>query len=129
MRYHAPCRCSLVPEMPTISPATWDAYQTARTRDQFEDIVENFTVLDERTRPENDRITVLLELPHLKDYGRDPVVQLVYGCRFPVQVGDLVRCPPTPLYSKWTTGQVVSLDGGQYRGPVKQVKPTKEGTP
>lgn len=83
------------------------------------------TVIDERTRPENDRITVLLDLPHLKKYGRESTRELVYGCSFPVAVGDQVRCPPTPLYSKWTTGVVTALSGRQYRGRVKYVRKIK----
>lgn len=120
MNRHAPCLCSIVPSV------DWDTALDRTLDSQFEDIVQNFMVLDERTAPEDGRITVLLDLPHLKDYGRPTTVTLVYGCQFPVAVGDLVRCPPTPRYSKWTTGQVVALDGGQYRGPVKQVKPIKE---
>ena len=94
-------------------------------KDQFDEIVKNLTILDERSKPDDGRITVLLNLPHLKSFGIDPVVTLVYGCNFPVAVGDLVRCPPTPRYGKWTTGQVIALNGGSYKGPVKFVKPIK----
>lgn len=72
--------------------------------------------------PEKGRITVLVTFPHLAKYGHETTRELVYGCRFEVAVGDLVKCPPTRLYSRWTTGMVVALDGKGYRGPVKQVR-------
>lgn len=87
------------------------------------------TVVDERTVPERNRITVLLDLPHLEKYGHQRTRELVYGCNFPVAVGDQVLCPPTPLCSKWTTGVVTALDGGQYRGRVKHVRKIKNDQP
>lgn len=80
------------------------------------------TVVDERTVPEKNRISVLLDLPHLEKYGHQRTHELVYGCNFAVVVGDQVLCPPTPLYSKWTTGVVTALDGGRFRGRVKHVR-------
>lgn len=104
---------------------------------QFEGIAKNFTVIDLSTAriPDRNRITVMLELPHLKKYGREPTLELVYGCNFAVAVGDLVSCPPTPYKSSWTTGMVVALDGGSYKGPVKHVRkirtppPSESGDP
>jgi len=90
----------------------------------FDEIVASLglTAPDERTRPEHDRITVLLDLPHLRRYGHEPTRELVYGCSFPVKVGDLVSCPPTPLHRAWTTGVVVALTGNGYKGRVKYVR-------
>ena len=65
-------------------------------------------------------IVVLVELPQVEDFFS---AELTYGCRFPVTVGDKVNCPPMPLWPKWQTGIVVSLDGGSYHGPVKYVQP------
>lgn len=80
---------------------------------QFREIVK---------RLRRSRITVLLELPHLKRYNRDPVVELTYGCNFAVDIGDRVLCPPTPRYRAWTTGVVMALHGSGYKGRVKYVK-------
>jgi hypothetical protein len=88
----------------------------------------SFTI-DERAVPEKNRISVLLDLPHLEKYGHQRTRELVYGCNFPVAVGDQVLCPPTPLCSKWTTGVVTGLDGGQYRGRVKHVRKIKNDQP
>lgn len=66
---------------------------------QFQSIAKNFAVIDTGTAqmPKKHRITVMLDLPHLKKYGREPTRELVYGCNFAVAVGDLVSCPPTPV--------------------------------
>lgn len=82
------------------------------------------TVVDQdlRTAPEEGRITVLVDLPHLPKYGHQSTRELVYGCSFAVKVGDMVKCPPTPLYSQWSTGVVMALDGRGYAGPVKFVQ-------
>lgn len=69
------------------------------------------------------RITVMLNLPYLKDYGMPEIIYPVYGCSFTVEIGDSVLCPPTPRGDgSWNTGLVVALDGGGYAGPVKYVK-------
>src|SRR4051794_37274845 len=83
------------------------------TDKQFEEIARNFTVIDLETArlPDNNRISVMLDLPHLKQYGHESTRELVYGCNFAVAVGDLVSCPPTPHNSVWTTGMVVALHG------------------
>lgn len=102
------------------------------TDQQFEEIARNFTVIDLTTArvPEKNRITVLLDLPQLARFGRETTLELVYGCNFAVSVGELVSCPPTPHNNTWTTGVVVALDGGQYRGRVKNVRKIKpEPTP
>lgn len=99
---------------------------------QFQSIAKNFAVIDTGTAqmPKKHRITVMLDLPHLKKYGRNPTRELVYGCNFAVAVGDLVSCPPTPRgKNAWTTAMVVALDGGHYRGAVKyvrKIRPTKK---
>lgn len=97
----------------------------------FDAIVGNLTltVIDKRAVPGKNRITVLLDLPHLEKYGHQRTRELVYGCNFPVAVGDQVLCPPTPLYSKWTTGVITALDGRQYRGRVKYVRKIKKVQP
>jgi hypothetical protein len=99
---------------------------------QFEEIAKNFTVIELSTAkvPEKNRITVLLDLPQLARLGRETTLELVYGCNFAVAPGDLVSCPPTPYKDSWTTGVVVALDGGKYRGRVKHVRKIKpEPTP
>lgn len=68
------------------------------------------------------RILVEAYLPHVADYGHDPNVSLVYSWPGgPLAVGDLVKCPPTPLGGSTFTGIVTSLDasGHPYKGPVK----------
>lgn len=94
----------------------------------FHDIVDGLVAQDlgSSTLPEDARILVLLDLPHLANYGRGTTAELVYGCTFPVAVGDTVLCPPTPRGpSTWTVGVVVSLDGvTYYTGPVKYVRKT-----
>lgn len=70
------------------------------------------------------RITVMLHLPYLKDYGMPTTIEPVYGCKFPVKVGDSVLCPPTPRGDgSWNVGMVIALDGKGYDGPVKYVRP------
>ncbi|MFJ2662630.1 hypothetical protein [Arthrobacter koreensis] len=105
-----------------------EAAPTPDIDQQFEEITKNFTVIDLSTArmPDKNRITVMLDLPHLKKYGRNPTKELVYGCNFKVAVGDLVSCPPTPRNGKWTTGIVVALNGNGYRGPAKNVRKIKK---
>lgn len=113
--------------MSTLAPPQ-PAAPLADLDQQFAAIAQNFTVVDTSAAqmPKKHRITVMLDLPHLKKYGREPTRELVYGCSFKVAVGDLVSCPPTPRgKNKWTTGIVVALDGGHYRGPVKFVRKLK----
>lgn len=71
---------------------------------------------------EDDRITVMVSLPYIKKGS--PLI-LVYGCKFTVDIGQTVLCPPTPKGppGQWFTGMVIALDGGDYKGPVKYVKP------
>jgi hypothetical protein len=114
----------LAPERPAVPDAETDK--------QFEEIAKNFTVIELSTAkvPEKNRITVLLDLPQLAQFGRETTLELVYGCNFAVAVGELVSCPPTPYKASWTTGVVVALDGGHYRGRVKHVRKIKpEPTP
>lgn len=107
------------------------ARPASETDKQFEEIAKNFAVIDLSTAqmPDKNRITVMLDLPHMKKYGREPTLELVYGCNFAVSIGDLVSCPPTPRKSSWTTGMVVALDGGNYKGRVKHVKKLRNSTP
>lgn len=79
--------------------------------------------LMESVEGQSDRITVMVHLPYLKEYGKPQTLELVYGCRFPVAVGSSVLCPPTPRGDgSWVNGVVVSLDGSGYDGPVKYVR-------
>lgn len=97
---------------------------------QFDAVVGSLEIVkpDARNKPKHDRITVMVELPHLKRYGHQPTREMTYGCSFPVQVGDLVRCPPTPLYGHWTTGVVTALEANGYCGRVKYVRKIKDST-
>jgi hypothetical protein len=96
--------------------------------ERFAQIVSALDVIeaDERTRPDDDRITVLLDLPHLADFGHSTTNEFTYGCRFPVKEGDVVECPPTPRGKGWTRGIVTALHANGYRGPVKYVRQIKE---
>jgi hypothetical protein len=71
------------------------------------------------------RIIVQAYLPHMADYGMDPMRDLVYvnGTGEQLAVGDLVLCPPTPKRSTTFEAIVVSLDGSQhpYKGPCKSI--------
>lgn len=97
---------------------------------QFDAVAGTLEIVetDLRIKPKHDRITVMLDLPHLKRYGHQTTRELTYGCSFPVQVGDVVRCPPTPLYGHWTTGVVTALEANGYRGRVKYVRKIKESS-
>lgn len=73
--------------------------------------------------PENNRIVVQVNMEHVATYGhKDTLMELTYGCDFPVRVGDVVSCPPSPCWSKWRAGLVIAL-GSTYKGPVKYVEP------
>lgn len=81
---------------------------------------------DERAaRPDRVFVTVRVVMPHVKKYGKDPVMELTYGCTSPLEVGDTVLCPPTRVHPSWTRGTVVSLHDNGYRGRVKYVKPLR----
>lgn len=73
--------------------------------------------------PPDRRVTVLVNMKHLRNYGRGPVCKLTYGCDFPVAVGDTVAVPPTRLNAIWTEGTVIALEADGYSGPVRYVKP------
>lgn len=78
---------------------------------------------DVRRTPGNDRIRVLIKLPHRRQYGHDSnTLEITYGCAFEVAVGDLVRCPPTPRHDQWSTGLVIGLHDGGHHGTVKYVQ-------
>ena len=91
----------------------------------FNDIVEGFDLIGQtvETIPEDGRITDMVEMSHLQRYGRETTRELVYGCTFPVKLGDEVLCPPAPRGDgKWAVGVVVALDGKGYKGPVRHVR-------
>lgn len=80
--------------------------------------------LPDKRVPATRRITVLVNMRHLVNFGRNPRRRLTYGCKFPVAVGDQVRIPPSPQNAQWTDGTVVSMSGDpDYTGPVKYVRP------
>lgn len=94
---------------------------------RFEEITRGVNLVSpsEKERPADDRIVVLIEFPHVGKFGHETTRELVYGCSFPVEVGDLVSCPPTRLHPKRTTGVVTALGSNGYRGPVKYVRKAK----
>ena len=107
----------VAPEIPTAVP-NWVAIENA-----IDDLEEMF-VYDEEAEAAKERILVMAHLPHLKDYGHDPNRELVYRwAGGPIEVGDLVECPPTPLRPKPFTAIVTSLDASRhpYKGPVKTI--------
>lgn len=70
------------------------------------------------------RVVVQAYLKHVKRYGHDPSLDLVY--RWPggaLAVGDLVLCPKTPMGPGPFVAMVVSLNGDDhpYKGPVKTI--------
>lgn len=76
-------------------------------------------------KPNVKRITVFAYLPHLKKFGWEPHRQMAYDCDFPVSIGDVVRCPPTPKYNHHFYGLVVDLVSN-YDGPAKFVSKPSE---
>lgn len=100
----------------------------AETRKSFDEIVAGVAAPSEAAAPrnapkQNRYITVLVNMPHVKKYGKGPTMSLTYGCSFVVVVGDHVLCPPTRLNPKWTRGIVTDLEANGYRGRVKYVAP------
>jgi len=74
--------------------------------------------------PKDDRVVVLVDMPHVAQWGRETTMELVYRAPFEVAVGDAVVCPPSPLsQGQEFTGVVVSLDARAhpYKGPVRDV--------
>lgn len=79
--------------------------------------------LPDKRVPDEGRVTVLVNMRHLRNYGREPLTRLTYGCKFAVAVGDQVRIPPSPQNQQWIDGTVVALEGDGYDGPVKNIRP------
>lgn len=52
-------------------------------------------------RPSHVLVTVRVVMPHVKQYSRDAVMDLVYACSSSVEVGQRVLCPPTPRHDRW----------------------------
>ena len=97
----------------------WGLNQTTTIDAQFDAIVAGFTAEQDQPDPEQ-RIVVLVELPQAAE---PTMAELTYGCRFPVQLGDKVNCPPMPRWPKWQVGIVVRLGDNGYKGRVKYVTP------
>lgn len=66
------------------------------------------------------RITVLISF--LGCLGQHRTLELTYGCRFEVAIGDAGHCLPTAYCSNWTVGMGAALNGTGYRGQVKYVE-------
>ena len=86
----------------------------ARTRTQqhvavFAPAASPQAVLDKREQGHH-LVTVRVDMPHLRKYGRSSVVTLAYGATFDVKAGDAVMCPPTRLNKQWTKGTVIAVD-------------------
>lgn len=63
---------------------------------------------------EEQRVIVMIQHPKM------PMpMESVYGCRFPVQAGDSVLCPPAPLHPEPFVGVVVGFGDNGYTGPLK----------
>ena len=74
--------------------------------------------------PKDDRVVVLVDMPHVAQWGRETTMELVYRAPFEVAVGDAVVCPPAPLSrGEEFTGVIVSLDARThpYQGSVKNL--------
>jgi len=73
-------------------------------------------------------VTVRVDMPHLKKYGRPSVATLAYGATFDVKPGDMVMCPPTRLNKTWTKGTVIAVDelaSSDWTGRLKYVAKPK----
>jgi hypothetical protein len=88
--------------------------------------VETIGLEQIETSPNDERIIVLVDMPHLAEWGYDTSRELVYRYRLPdpIAVGDAVVCPPSPLSrGEEFTGIVLSLDASAhpYKGPARDV--------
>jgi hypothetical protein len=104
------------------------AVLAAKMQKSFDKIVADMAAPTAKAAPQSVKaakrhITVRVTMPHVKKYGKQPVMTLTYACTFVVTVGEKVLCPPTRLNPKWTTGVVTDLEANGYRGPVKYVAP------
>ena len=81
------------------------------------------TTSPKKQNPNRAFITVEVKMPHVKEYGQNPVMRLAYGCNFAneISVGSKVLVPPSRLNNKWLVGTVVSFDTGGYNGPIRYV--------
>ena len=95
----------------------WDL-DTIDLGTEFDVLIASLTA-EQVPEPEQ-RIVVLVELPQADE---PTMVELTYGCRFLVQPGDRVNCPPMPRWPKWQVGIVVRLGDNGYTGRVKYVEP------
>lgn len=63
---------------------------------------------------EEKRVIVLIQ------HDRMPrPAECTYGCRFPVEPGDSVLCPPSRLSPQPFVGIVMATDASNYTGPLK----------
>ncbi|MGO1406219.1 MAG: hypothetical protein ACTHZ9_12280 [Leucobacter sp.] len=83
-------------------------------------------------RPSHVLVTVRVVMPHVKQYSRDAVMDLVYACSSSVEVGQRVLCPPTPRHDRWQKGTVIAVHNDPaaagYAGRVKYIKPLPRTT-
>lgn len=69
------------------------------------------------------RIQVVVNMAHLIQYGHSPFRELTYDADFPVNVGDIVACPPTGNTPRWSIGMVTQVpDSSGYTGAAKLVR-------
>lgn len=107
----------------TLLPLLLPGYATANALDEIENAA-NVGVMEVAEPKKAKRVIVQVYLSHVKQYGRDPNQDLVYGWPGgPLAVGDLVACPGTGFKPSGWAGIVVSLDpsGHPYKGPVRML--------
>ena len=76
--------------------------------------IDALNALWEESPDEERRVIVLIQHPNMPTAS-----ECTYGCRFPVQPGDSVLCPPAPLWKEPFVGIVVATEGSTYDGPLK----------
>lgn len=83
--------------------------------------VESFLILLDAELAPRRNVVVLVNMPHLRDFGHSPIRELVYKYTFDCKVGDLVVCPATQ-FSRGRTfvGQVVSFNSS-YSGYMREL--------
>lgn len=89
----------------------------------IDEIIRRILAADPEPIPAR-RVLVEAYLPHVKKYGHNPTLRMVYMWRGgKLALGDLVLCPPTPLRNSAFTGVIVSLDASNhpYKGPAKHI--------
>lgn len=79
-----------------------------------QDLDIDLQALFDSSPDEERRVIVLIQHKNMP-----AATESTYGCRFPVEPGDSVLCPPAPLWPEPFVGIVVATSGSTYKGPLK----------